>query len=158
MSVGKKPYLNLQNTLKYFKGQVYDGVNYAIDNLPRFSTPEEIYDWFKLRTTYINDPKGVELFQCLPTLLDANFHNVTGGGDCDCFTCATLTATIASMLKGAKFKNFGIVLVGRNPYNPVHIYQYLDYNGERFYIDLTNPVFNYEREYPYKQEVRFYFN
>lgn len=150
---GKIQYPNLKTALRYFKGQVYESVPYALENLPRFQTPKQIFDWFKLRTTYINDPKGIELFQSLPTLLDNNYHGISGGGDCDCFTCGVLAALAAN-----NFKNYGIVLVGRTPFSPVHIYAWADYSGERQYIDLTNRVFNFQRDYPYRQELKFYYN
>ena len=119
--VAKMPYKNLDHSLTYLRKQVIEGIPYAFKNLPRFQTPEEIYKYFKLRTTYKNDPKGIELFQSLPTLMDNNYHGVTGAGDCDCFTIALLSTLLAN-----GFYDSGIVLVGRAKQQAVHIYAYTD--------------------------------
>ncbi len=148
------PYQNLNHALKLFRGQVMEGVPYAQENLPRFTSPEQIFNWLKLRTTYKNDPKGTELFQTLPTLLDDNYHGLTGSGDCDCFTIAALSVLLAN-----GFTDCGIVLVGRKSWQPVHIYAYVvDDSGLKKYLDLTNRVYNYERPYPYKQHIKFKLN
>ena len=144
-------YQNLNHALKLFKVQVLEGIPYAQKNVPEFKSAQDIFDWLKLRTKYKNDPQGTELFQTLPTLLENNFHGITGHGDCDCFTIAALTVLAAN-----NFKNFGIVLVGRNAFNPVHIYCYvIDETGEKKYLDLTNKYFNQTRNYLYKQEIPF---
>jgi len=151
MAVKKMRYKDLNHALRLLRGQVMEGVPYAKENLPEFNDPEKLYNYLKLRTRYKNDPKGVELFQTLPTLLDNNFHGVTGAGDCDCFTIAALSVLLAN-----GFTNCGIVLAGRNPFTPAHIYAYvIDEKGEKKYLDLTNKVYNYERFYPYKQEIKF---
>ncbi|RTK97619.1 MAG: hypothetical protein EKK64_01020 [Neisseriaceae bacterium] len=154
MAVKTMPYQNLNHALKLFRSQVMEGVPYAQENLPRFTSPEQIFNWLKLRTTYKNDPKGTELFQTLPTLLDDNYHGLTGSGDCDCFTIAALSVLLAN-----GFTDCGIVLVGRKSWQPVHIYAYVvDDSGEKKYLDLTNRVYNYERPYPYKQHIKFKLN
>lgn len=132
------------------KKQVIEGVPYACEELPRFSTPEQIFKYFKARTIYKSDPKDTELFMTLPTFLNKNYHNIPGAGDCDDFTIALLTALIAN-----GFFDCGIVLVGRNRLNAVHIYCYCDDKGERKYLDLTNAVPLKERSYPYRQELYF---
>lgn len=152
--VEKMPYQNLDHALRLFRKQVMEGVPYAQEQLPRFTSPEQIFKWLKLRTTYKNDPKGTELFQTLPTLLDDNYHGLTGSGDCDCFTIAALSVLLAN-----GFTDCGIVLVGRKSWQPVHIYAYVvDDGGQRKYLDLTNKVYNYERPYPYKQHIPFKLN
>lgn len=144
-------YQNLNHALKLFKIQVLEGIPYAQNECPKFDTPEEAFNWLKLRTKYKNDPQGTELFQTLPTLLENNFHGITGHGDCDCFTIAIL-----SILAANNFKNIGIVLVGRNRYNPVHIYAYyVNDKGEKEFLDLTNKYYNQTRHYSYKQEIPF---
>jgi hypothetical protein len=152
--VEKMPYQNLDHALRLFRKQVMEGVPYAQQELPRFTSPEQIFNWLKLRTTYKNDPKGTELFQTLPTLLDDNYHGLTGSGDCDCFTIAALSILLAN-----GFTDSGIVLVGRKSWQPVHIYAYVvDDGGQKKYLDLTNKVYNYERPYPYKQHIPFKLN
>lgn len=147
------PYKDLNHALKLFRRQVSESIPYAIESLPKFNTPEEAFNYLKLRTRYKKDPKGRELFQTLPTLLENNWHGITGHGDCDCFTIAALAVLIAN-----GFNDCGIVLVGRNPLVPVHIYAYVDIDGKREYFDLTNKVYNYERFYPYKQHIPYKIN
>lgn len=147
------PYQDLNHALKLFRGQVSESIPYAINELPPLDTPEQIFNYLKLRTKYKKDPKGRELFQTLPTLLENNWHGITGHGDCDCFTIAALAVLLAN-----GFKDCGIVLVGRNPLVPVHIYAYVDYKGKREYLDLTNRVYNYERFYPFKQHIPYKIN
>ena len=154
MAIEKMPYQNLDHALRLFRKQVIEGVPYAQEQLPRFTSPEQIFKWLKLRTTYKNDPKGTELFQTLPTLLDDNYHGLTGSGDCDCFTIAALSVLLAN-----GFTDCGIVLVGRKSWMPVHIYAYVvDDGGQKKYLDLTNKIYNYERSYPYKQHIPFKLN
>lgn len=144
-------YKDLNDTLRKFRGQVIDGIDYAAEEVPRFSSPQQMFNWLKLRTTYKHDPKGRELFQTLPTLLgDDNRHGIPGAGDCDCFTIAGLTCALVNFDYPT-----GIVLVGRRKYRPVHIYQYIDTPDGRKYFDLTNKMYDYERYYPYRQEIPF---
>lgn len=144
----KMNYRTLNHALSLFKVQILEGLPFAINDCPKFENPEEIFDWLKIRTHYKHDPKGVELFQTLPTLLNNNFHGVSGYGDCDCFTIAILTLLIAN-----GFNDCGIVLVGRNNYLPVHIYAYVICDNKKYYLDLTNKYFNQTRYYQYYQEI-----
>jgi len=145
-------YRDLDHALKHLRLQVIEGIPYAQTHTPALKSTTQVFNWLKARTKYKNDPKGTELFQTLPTLLENNWHGVTGAGDCDCFTIATLTLLLAN-----GFKNCGIVLVGRNPLNAVHIYSYvIDRDGKKKYLDLTNRRYNYERPgYNFYQEIPF---
>lgn len=144
----KQRYKSLNHALKYLKVQVLESLPYASTECPKLKSPEAIFTYLKSRTCYKHDPKGIELFQTLPTLMENNFHGKPGAGDCDCFTIAALALLVAN-----GFDKCGIVLVGRNPNVPVHIYAYVDYNGTREYLDLTNKYYNFERSYPYKQSI-----
>lgn len=146
----KQPYQDINHTLKCLKGQVIDGLPYALNQCPKFDSAEQLFYWLKNRVTYENDPKGNELIQTLPTLLDNNWHGRTGYGDCDCFTTAALTLLVAN-----GFKNLYVVLVGRNRFTPVHIYCGLIENGVFKVLDLTNRRFDVERPYPYRQHLKF---
>ena len=146
-------YKNLNHALRLFKKQVTESIPYALEELPKFDSPQEAFKYLRKLVTYKKDPQGVELFQTLPTLIENNFHGITGAGDCDCFTIAALATLIAN-----GFTDCGIVLVGRSPLNPVHIYAYVDVNGKREYFDLTNRTYNYERPYPYRQEIPYKLN
>lgn len=146
-------YQNLNHALKYLRRQISESIPYALSEMPTFSSPEEAFKYLRSKTTYKKDPKGVELFQTLPTLFKNNYHGVSGAGDCDCFTIAAIATLLAN-----GYTNCGIVLVGRSPLVPVHIYAYVDIDGKRRYFDLTNKKFDYEREYPFRQEIPFKIN
>ena len=133
--------------------QISESIPYALSELPSFQSPEEAFKYLRSITTYKKDPKGVELFQTLPTLINKNYHGVSGAGDCDCFTIAAIATLLAN-----GYTNCGIVLVGRSPLVPVHIYAYVDIDGKRRYFDLTNKKFDYERHYPFRQEIPFKIN
>jgi hypothetical protein len=147
------PYRNLNHALKKLRAQVSESIPYAIESFPTLSSPQQIFNYLKPRLKYVKDPKGIELFQTLPTLLENNEHGQSGAGDCDCFTIAALATLLAN-----GFLDCGIVLAGRNSLAPVHIYAYVDYNGSRKILDLTNRVYDYERDYPYKQHIPFRIN
>jgi hypothetical protein len=147
----KKPYQSIEDTLRHIRLQVAEGLEYANNNVPLFYTPIDLFYWLKMRTTYIDDPKGIELIQSLPTLLENNFHNVSGGGDCDCTSTAMLTC-----LQKQKFgKHSWIKLAGRNKLYPVHIWAGVDYREKELSLDLTNKMPNIERKYPYVQKIYF---
>ena len=129
--------------------QILESVPFAINQLPKFQTPKQIFDYLKQNTKYKSDFNNIEVFQTLETLLtNKNVHKIPGYGDCDCFTIAALTLLIAN-----GFYDSGIVLVGRNSSNAVHIYAYSDVNGKREYLDLTNKNYNQIRNYNFKQEI-----
>jgi len=151
MATKLMPYRDLNHALKLLRLQIIEGIPYAQSNCPQFKTPLDAFNWLKMRTKYKNDPNNTELFQTLPTLLEDNFHGITGHGDCDCFTIAILTILAAN-----NFNNIGIVLVGRNRFTPVHIYAYYkDEKGEKHFLDLTNKYYNQTRRYTYFQEIPF---
>jgi len=144
----RKPYIDINDTMKHIKMQIQDGIPYAKKNIPELSTPEHCFWWLKRRITYKNDPKNIELLQSLPTLLNKNFHGISGAGDCDCFTIA-----ICSILIANNFDNIKICLVGRKKTMPVHIYVCIYDRGTRKVLDLTNPKPLKERSYPFIQEL-----
>ena len=147
--IKKQPYKDINDTVRHIKIQILDGMDYALNNCPSFKDPEALFTWLKKRVTYKNDPKGTELLQTLPTLLEDNWHNIPGAGDCDCFTIAFVTLAIAQ-----GWKNIKIVLVGRNAKTPVHIYNVIYWKGRRLVCDLTNKTFNHERDnYTHIQEI-----
>jgi len=150
--IAKMPYKSLNHALRLLREQILEGLQYAADECPKFNTPEEIFDWLKLRTTYKNDPPGIELFMTLPSFMDQknNYWKQSGAGDCDDFSIAALTLALAS-----GFFDSGIVLAGRNDYNAVHIYIYIIKDKKKYFLDLTNANFNQVRDYDYKQEIPF---
>lgn len=146
----KIPYPSLEKSLGHLKIQVLDSIYYCKNWLPSYvNDPDEIFNYCKNRIIYKKDGKN-EVFQTAQTMFENNYHGIKGAGDCDCFTILLLACFCAK-----NYKDFGIVLAGRNPHNAVHIYAYCIYNGNKYYLDLTNECFNFERYYPYKQEIKF---
>lgn len=146
-------YKDINQVLRGIRRQIIDSVEYCYNNFPVFANPKQLFNYLKTRTTFKDDPNGVELLQQVPTLFENNYHGIPGAGDCDCFTVLSCAAFIAQ-----GWGNFDIVLTGRNKRTPVHIYTYINWNGDRYCFDLTEPYFNAERKYPYKQilPIQFY--
>jgi hypothetical protein len=151
MAVLKKKYVDINDTLRHIRLQVKEGKTWAADNIPYFISPTEMYHWLRIRTTYKNDPEGIELLQSAKTLFDNNFHGTPGAGDCDCFTILTLTALNKQKWHGKPW----IKLAGRNWEYPVHIWAGIDYKGEQIALDLTNRRPFEERNYKHIQKIYF---
>ena len=148
MAVLIKQYKDINDTLKHIKIQIIDGIDYAINDCPEFKNPEQLFNWLMDRVKYKNDPSQKELLQTLPTLLENNFHGISGNGDCDCFTIATITLMIAQ-----GWDNIHIILAGRSKKCPVHIYTMIEWNGKPIILDLTNKRYNVGRYYPLTQKI-----
>ena len=151
MAVLKKKYVDINDTLKHIRLQVSEGINWSADNVPLFTSPIDLYYWLKIRTRYKNDPEGVELLQSLPTLMENNYWGLSGAGDCDCFSVATLTAINTQKFKCKPW----IKLAGRTKNYPVHIWAGCDYKGEEIALDLTNRKPAEERKYKFIQKIYF---
>lgn len=100
-----------------------------------------------MHTVYKHDPKDAELLQSMHTLMDDNYHGISGAGDCDCFTIAATACFIAS---GNRCE---IVLVGNMPGTFTHIYNRVYYAGSMVPFDLTQPNFATERKYNFKKVI-----
>lgn len=154
MAEYKIPYPGVNNSLRHFRVQVIHSLPYAVRNLPRdLKTPEQIFYWCKNKFRYRNDPKLVELFQTVRTLLQNNDIGEPGQGDCDDATILCLT-----MLLINGFIDCGIVLAGRSKTNATHIYAYVIDNGNRKLLDLTTTKFNTEGgtgNYTHRQYIPF---
>jgi hypothetical protein len=152
--ISQQPYQTLDHALKHgLRVQVSESIGYVLDTFPPLSSPEAVFNFLKQRTRYKKDPKGRELFQTVETLLNDNWHGITGAGDCDCFTIAALATLLAN-----GFTDSGIVLAGRNPITPVHIWAYTDIDGRRYDLDLTNRTYNTTRFYRYTQHIPYKLN
>jgi len=148
----KKKYVDINDTLRHIRLQVKEGIGWAQQNVPYCINPVDLYYWMRIRTKYVLDPDGVELLQSADTMMtDANYHGITGAGDCDCFSILTLTAINNQKWKGKPW----IKLAGRSKSNPVHIWAGIDYKGEEIAMDLTNKKCGEERSYPYVQKIYF---
>jgi hypothetical protein len=145
------PYKSLSDTLLGMKTQVRDSLEFADEFLPkRKMTPAEIYSYLKRHVIYFNDPHDRELLQSMPTLFSQkNIHHIYGAGDCDCFTIAALACLFAR----GHDENF-LVISGRNRINAVHVYCKTIFKGKKKTLDLTNHRYDYERFYPYTQELK----
>lgn len=144
---GKLPYKDLTQVMRYLKLQILDSIPFACEVCPEFPSndPRALFDWLKTWTQYKNDPQGIEYLQCMQTLWDNE-----GRGDCDCFTITTVAC-----LAACGYKNIEVILVGREKKRAVHIYVQTIVDGTRYTLDLTNRDFNKEREYPFKQKLKF---
>jgi len=141
-------YRGINQTLEAIREQILDSYDYCAGNFSA-RTPEGLFKLIKANVTYHDDPKGVELLQSSQTLFEDNYHGVRGAGDCDCFT---ITALASLMVNG--FTDNEIVLAGKSSRQPSHIYCRTWYNGEWYVLDLTEPFFNKERNYKYRQTIR----
>ena len=148
MAVLKRNYKDINDTLRAIKTQIIDGIDYAVEECPRFQNPQQLYNWLMYRCKYKNDPKNIELLQTLPTLLEDNFHNSSGAGDCDCFSIGLITLMIAQ-----GWDDINVVLAGRTRKSPVHIWVEVKWKGNWYTMDLTNREFNKERFYPLTQRI-----
>lgn len=150
----KRKYKDLNDTLRAFKIQVKDSLDFADQYLPnRNLTPAEIYKILKKDFVYVSDPPGVELIQSMGTMFSyLNPHNVYGAGDCD---CASVAASACLLVCGYPVD---IVLTGRNDFQAVHIYCRTGYTVPAIPFDLTENQYNKERYYPYRQYLPLLIN
>lgn len=143
-----KPYVSLKDTLLALKRQVRDSMPYVPQYIPyNIDTPGELFRFLKPELTYKNDPKGVEFIQTLQTLFEND-----GQGDCDCFTVAALASLIY-----LHFEPVYVAIVGKTRAAPTHIYAevYDRDRGKITAMDFTNPVYNMQRKYNFKQRLLF---
>ncbi len=146
MIKAKVPYKDLDQTMQGIRLQIVDSLQHFDGGVPKFRNPRELFKWCKQNTTYHKDPKGIELLQSVQTLFNDNYWGISGAGDCDCFTILTIFLCIEN-----GWNDNYIYLCGRNKKKAVHIYSGVDFDGERYTLDLTNPYINIERPYPYCQ-------
>lgn len=145
----KRKYKDINDTLRHIRLQVLQSMPYIRETSPGFNHPADLYRYLKDRTTYKNDPRGVELLQRADTLLNGDYWGTPGAGDCDCFTICALA-----------FCNYEgwpmwIKLAGRDKAGPVHIWSGVKFNGQDIALDLTEKQIGQERTYPYVQKLSF---
>jgi len=146
MAVAKYKYKDIDHTLKQLRRQVVDSYDFAYQTCPEFDNPEDLFYWLKTQVIYKNDPPGVEYLQTMETLYSNDKYNRAGEGDCDCFVITTLAC-----LKVSGWDDVFIILAGRHKDRPSHIYSGVGVNGDVRYLDLTNPYYDMERKYKFKQ-------
>lgn len=145
----RQPYKDINDTLYWMVEQAKAGVPYCREAFPKFSNPIDLYNYFNARVIYHNDPPGVELIQSPGTLFENNYWGDPGAGDCDCFVTLLLSCLWAN-----GFNKNWIVLYGRSKKYPSHISLMTEFEGEKYYLDLTEKKFNKERHYPYYQQLK----
>jgi hypothetical protein len=145
-------YKNINQVMAAIRLKIIESVQFCYDTIPAFNTPRELFDYLKPMVKFRHDPDETELLQSAYTLFFNNRHGIPGAGDCDCFTILASAAFIAQ-----GWGKFDIVLAGRNKKTPVHIYNYIYFDNEVFTFDLTEPKFDQERPYPFRQilPIRF---
>lgn len=142
----EKRYTNLTDVINLLLIQVNDSVSQVPYYVPPVRTPEQLFYYLKSVLTYKKDPPGVEYLQTLQTLFDKN----KGYGDCDCFTITAL----ASLKYYGLYERLYIVLVGYDKESARHIYAGVQWEGDFYVFDLTNPFFDMERtKYRYRQII-----
>ena len=142
----REQYTDINRTMEMLMCQVYESIPFAAKVCPAMESPEQIFRWLKNQLIYRNDPPGIELLQAYHTMMENNYHGISGAGDCDCFTIAAI-----SCLKVNGFDDVAIILRGRNTETPVHIYPAV-WDGKGWVaFDLTNTFYGQERPYTYKQ-------
>ena len=153
----REPYTDINRTIHLLREQVIDSIPTAVEVCPKFRNPEELFKWLRLATRYKNDPEGYELIQSMHTLLTPFTHRTghhygPGQGDCDCFTVTTLACLY---VQGPEWQeDMGLYLLGRSKKAPVHIYSYVNWNGEELVMDLTRPYINDAKDYPLWQKIQ----
>lgn len=153
MITGKVPYKNIDDTLKNLKIQVIDSIAYASEVVPQFNHPEELFYWLKTNTIYRNDPPAIELLQTMQTLFEGAYPGYSPGqGDCDCFVITCLASCIS---QGEGWNNLIVTLAGRDKISPVHIWSGINFEGQFYDMDLTQPEFDSTRDYKYTQDLKF---
>lgn len=136
---------DLPLTIQGIRKQIQDSIPFAKTFVPKFGNPKDIFYFLKRNTTYKNDPPGIELLQSMQTLFENNYYGKPGYGDCDCFTIAYTAACLSQDIPVC------IVLAGRKKNQFVHIFNYVEFMGSWVPADLTQPIFDNERHYPYKK-------
>ena len=146
----KYPYKNLSDTLLRLKDQVIESIPFCYQLTSGINSPEQLYENLKFITSYKSDPKNVELIQTAETLINNNWHGVSGQGDCDCLTVLSLAC-----LYCINENNLFLILAGNSIYAPTHVYSGFIKNGSFFDFDLTNDTFNKTRKYKFNQFLKF---
>ncbi len=141
-------YKDIDQTMRGIVIQINDSLEYCYHKMPKFETPEQLFQFCRATTTYHLDPPGDELLQTVPTMYADNWWNIPGAGDCDCFTILTISMCIVN-----GWNDNDIILVGRRRSAPVHIYSGVCVNGKYYTMDLTNAYINIERPYKFKQTL-----
>ena len=143
------PYKDINQVMKYMKIQISEGIPFC-KQIFNIKDPFDLYNTLNSLYTYHDDPPDIELIMSPETFAtDLNYWGKSFTGDCDDAVTFVTSYCVAHGIKCS------IVLVGRSKSAPVHIYNQVLYNEKMIPFDLTNRVFNYERDgYKYKQILK----
>lgn len=137
----------LENTIWGINKQISDSLTFARGYCP-FDNARDIYYFLRRNVIYRHDPPGIELLQSMPTFIEDNYWGTPFTGDCDCFT---ITYTACCLVKKIPVC---IVLAGNKPNEFTHIYNRVYYRDQWVMADLTQPIFDSERNYSHKKIIR----
>ena len=155
-------YRSLEHTCKMIRKQVIDSMPYIGEYIPEYiNSPEQLFTYLKNVVTYVDDDElhterygyhapDVEFIQTAQT-----FFKNGAKGDCDDFTVVVLAAC-----EWLNFPSNFVCLTGNFEDAPTHIYSgtwWVNWLGNKkpIYLDLTNPVYNMQRDYKYLQTLPF---
>ena len=142
------PYDDINQVMRFMNVQIYEGVPFCYE-FANTTNAKDLYNLFNTLFKYKNDPPNIELIMSPETFANNNYWGIDFAGDCDDFVTFITSYCISLEIKCE------IVLAGRSKKSPVHIYNYVEYNGKMIPFDITNRLFNYEREgYKYKQFLK----
>lgn len=143
------PYKDINQVMQYMNVQIYEGLRFCQD-FSTMTNTKDLYNTLNTLFIYKNDPPDIELIMSPETFATSN--NYWGSaymGDCDDFVTFITSYCIAHNIKCE------IVLAGRSKKAPVHIYNMVEYEDKMIPFDITNRLFNYERDgYKYKQILK----
>lgn len=142
----KRKYKDLNDTLFWLVQQAVESTPYCEKRWGTNNSLLDIWRIGKANLIYKKDAEGIEQIQSVGTLFENNIHNVSGAGDCDCFTVFTIAMALSS---GYNVREINIVLQGRKKNQAVHIFTEID--GKL--MDFTENFFNTKRKYNYIQFV-----
>ena len=142
------PYQDINQVMRFMNIQIYEGVPFCY-NFADITDAKDLYNTLSTLFKYKNDPDDIELIMSPESFANDNYWGVDFTGDCDDFVTFVTSYCIAHNIKCQ------IVLAGRSKKAPVHIYNMVEYRGQMVPFDITNRVFNYERDgYKYKQILK----
>lgn len=124
--------------------QAKKDLDFMRDFLPYKMDAQSLFYFLHSKVSYRDDPPNTELIQSPKSLFFKNYYDTPGMGDCDCFSCLTICALVAS---GYDLNLIDIKLTGKTKNKPTHIFILIN----NIPFDLTNSFFGQERNYNFGQ-------
>lgn len=136
--------------MRYFKLQVCESLPYTRHLTQGIDNTYDLFYYLKSITTFKDDPPNTELIQTAKTLIENNWHGVSGFGDCDCLSVAALAS-----LYWVTDKQKYVILTGNYRKSPSHVYVGIKEGSEILPFDLTRDDIGDTRSYKYSQVLPF---